>query len=184
MAIIWTERDLLRTANFAARKHSTQRRRDAARSPYIEHPLAVAGFLAEAGYPIETLMVGLLHDTVEDTETTIEELERTFSGVIASAVEELTHDKRLTRDARREVQVVGAAQMTVLASRVRIADKVSNVLDLLQRPPERWSQQERQDYLDFAVRVVHACRRPSTEAIFQLFHREITAARTVRPFGV
>lgn len=67
---------LLKAAHFAARKHANQRRKDAEESPYINHPLEVAEHLARVGEieDEEILMAALLHDTIEDTETTKDEI--------------------------------------------------------------------------------------------------------------
>ena len=73
---------ILQAASFAAHKHKDQRRKDDGASPYINHPLEVASVLAsEAGVVDESLLVAaLLHDTVEDTETTLDEPETSVWG--------------------------------------------------------------------------------------------------------
>lgn len=88
---------------FAAKKHQTQRRKDAQASPYINHPIAVASILATAGSVTDqaTLMAALLHDTVEDTETTFEELEEHFGKEVRDIVGELTDDKTLQKHERK-----------------------------------------------------------------------------------
>ena len=94
---------LLAAIEFASRKHSTQRRKDEEASPYINHPIAVAHLLAEAGGVTDliTLMAAVLHDTIEDTETTADELERQFGRAVRKLVEEVTVDKSLDRSSRR-----------------------------------------------------------------------------------
>jgi guanosine-3',5'-bis(diphosphate) 3'-pyrophosphohydrolase len=74
---------LLKAIEFASRKHSTQRRKDEEASPYINHPIAVAHLLADTGRVADliTLMAAVLHDTIEDTETTAEELDQQFASV-------------------------------------------------------------------------------------------------------
>ena len=83
---------LLRAIEFAARKHSLQRRKDVAASPYINHPIAVAHLLADTGgiTDLLTLMAAVLHDTIEDTETTPAELEEQFGHTVRKVVEEMT----------------------------------------------------------------------------------------------
>ena len=85
---------LLKAASFAANKHRNQRRQDVEASPYINHPLALAHILASEGAISDhaILAAALLHDTVEDTDTSIEELELEFGSDIASIVAEVTGD--------------------------------------------------------------------------------------------
>jgi GTP diphosphokinase / guanosine-3',5'-bis(diphosphate) 3'-diphosphatase len=72
--------NLLKAIEFASRKHLTQRRKDKDASPYINHPIAVTHLLADTGgvTDLVTLMAAVLHDTIEDTKTTAEELEAQF----------------------------------------------------------------------------------------------------------
>ena len=97
----------LRAAAFAADKHRNQRRKDHARTPYINHPLAVARVLAEEGAvkDLEILAAAILHDTLEDTATTRRELERKFGARIAALVSEVTDDKSLPKQRRKQLQI-------------------------------------------------------------------------------
>jgi guanosine-3',5'-bis(diphosphate) 3'-pyrophosphohydrolase len=99
--------DLLKAANFAAKKHRNQRRKDSARTPYINHPIGVANILTEEGDvdDIATLQAALLHDTVEDTDTTLEEIEQIFGEEVRKIVDEVTDDKRLPYEERKRLQV-------------------------------------------------------------------------------
>ncbi len=98
---------LIKAADFAAFKHRRQRRKDAEASPYINHPLALARVLKlEAGVgDVEVLVAAILHDTVEDTETTTEELAREFGPRVAAIVAEVTDDKSLPKPDRKRLQV-------------------------------------------------------------------------------
>ena len=151
---------LLKVAAFAARKHQHQRRKDAKASPYINHPLAVAGILAvEAGVHDETLLVAaLLHDTIEDTETTFDELCELFGAAVGRLVREVTDDKSLPRQARKELQVEHAATASDEAKQLKVADKICNIRDIVGNPPADWSHQQKIDYLNWANRVVGKCR--------------------------
>jgi hypothetical protein len=102
--------DFLRAAAFAARKHRLQKRKDAEASPYINHPLEVAAILAGEGGVTDpvTLVAAVLHDTLEDTETTPEDLATAFSPTVRDLVQELTDDKRLPKPERKARQVAGA----------------------------------------------------------------------------
>ncbi|MGH8733189.1 MAG: HD domain-containing protein, partial [Burkholderiales bacterium] len=97
---------LLRALAFAAHKHRDQRRKDAAASPYINHPIALADVLVNEGgvTDVEVLCAALLHDTVEDTATTLEELEETFNPRIARIVAEVTDDQNLPKAERKRLQ--------------------------------------------------------------------------------
>ena len=78
---------ILRAIDFAARKHRDQRRKDEEASPYINHPISVSLLLADIGgiADAEVLSAAILHDTLEDTDTTTEELEAVFGMRIASS---------------------------------------------------------------------------------------------------
>jgi len=162
--------ELLRALTFAARKHKDQRRKDADASPYINHPIAVASVLAtEAGVIDQlTLMAAILHDTVEDTQTTPQELEREFGSEIARVVAEVTDDKALPKDVRKELQIRHAATASPRAKAVKIADKTCNVRDVTSAPPAAWSLGRRREYVEWAVKVVAACRgeEPALDAVF------------------
>jgi len=86
---------IIKAMAFAADKHRNQRRKDADASPYINHPIALVNTLVHEG-GIEdpaVLCAAILHDTIEDTETTAEELKECFGEKIASTVLEVTDDK-------------------------------------------------------------------------------------------
>jgi len=162
--------ELLRALAFAARKHKDQRRKDADASPYINHPIAVASVLAtEAGVTdAVTLLAAILHDTVEDTETTPEELQREFGQAVAHVVAEVTDDKSLPKEVRKELQIHHAAAASSRAKALKIADKTCNVRDVTSAPPEGWSLNRRKQCVDWAVAVVAGCRgdEPTLEAVF------------------
>lgn len=99
--------DLVKCANFCAIKHEHQRRKNSAQSPYINHPIGVAAILTEeAGITDpDVIMAALLHDTVEDTDTTFEEIENAFGPKVKSIVAEVTDDKYLPKMVRKQLQV-------------------------------------------------------------------------------
>ena len=132
---------ILRAAAFAARKHRDQRRKDAEASPYINHPLELARVLAEVGGVTDaaTLCAALLHDTIEDTKTTRDELVGAFGEEIAALVAEVTDDKNLLKAERKRMQVEHAATISDKAKRVKLADKISNLTDVANSPPADWS---------------------------------------------
>jgi len=170
---------LLEALRFAADKHRNQRRKDAGASPYINHPIAVAAVLAsEAGVTDEpTLIAALLHDTVEDTKTSLEELRKQFGAEVADLVGEVSDDKSLEKQVRKQLQVDHAAAASVKAKRIKIADKICNVRDVGQHPPAAWPLDRRSEYLDWADRVVAGCRG-SESVLGELFDRALLEART------
>lgn len=165
---------ILTAAGFAARKHSTQRRKDVETSPYINHPLAVAEILASVGCVEDTdvLCAALLHDTVEDTETTLEELEQEFGSTVARIVAEVTDDKSLPKSERKRRQVEKASQVSREAKLVKLADKISNLRDIAATPPVGWDLSRKQEYFDWAKAVVDLIRGTNSnlEAAFDEAH--------------
>jgi len=151
---------LLKALSFAAHKHRDQRRKDAEASPYINHPIALAQVLAAEGgvIDIEVLAAALLHDTIEDTDTTGEELEREFGGRIAAIVAEVTDDTALPKADRKRLQIEHAGQLSEAARLVKLADKICNLRDVADRPPAKWDLQRRQEYFEWAKRVIDGLR--------------------------
>jgi (p)ppGpp synthase/HD superfamily hydrolase len=151
---------VLKAAAFAARRHAGQRRKGAAGDPYINHPLEVASLLAGPGNIDDPVIIaaGLLHDTLEDTATTAAELEEQFGQCVRHLVEEVSDDKTIPGGVRRELQVQKALAYSPGAKAVRIADKVSNMDDVIHRPPPDWSEARKGRYVEWAARVVEHCR--------------------------
>jgi guanosine-3',5'-bis(diphosphate) 3'-pyrophosphohydrolase len=151
---------LLKAIAFAAEKHRHQTRKDAEESPYIIHPIAVATVLAVEGDVSDeaTLLAAILHDTVEDTETTLAELEENFGSEVAGLVSELTDDKSLKKGERKRLQVEHARDSSPRAKQIKIADKISNVRDIVVSPPADWPLERRREYLTWSERVVAGCR--------------------------
>jgi len=147
---------ILRALDFAARKHRDQRRKDAEASPYINHPIALAELLANVGGidDPEVICAALLHDTIEDTETTFEELREEFGASIAQIVLEVTDDTRLPKARRKQLQIDGASALSAKAKLVKIADKTCNLRDMQDAPPADWDEARRLDYFIWAKRVV------------------------------
>ena len=161
---------VLKAAAFAAAKHRLQRRKDAEASPYINHPLALAYILASEGGVTDTVVLAaaLLHDTVEDTDTTLDELQREFGTEVAATVAEVTDDKTLPKEERKRLQVVKAASKSDAAKLVKLADKISNLRDIASAPPADWSLERRRAYFSWASQVVEGLRgvSPALEAAF------------------
>lgn len=178
---------ILKALKFSADKHRNQRRKNREASPYINHPIDVAEMLVRVGHVEnpEIIVAALLHDTIEDTETTPEEIEKEFGQNVLSLVMEVTDDKRLSKAERKELQVKNAPHKSVGAKQIKIADKISNLRDITHSPPTKWPLQQRQEYVNWADRVLAGLRgvnpaldryydEIATEAKQKLFKEEST----------
>jgi guanosine-3',5'-bis(diphosphate) 3'-pyrophosphohydrolase len=161
---------LLKALAFSAHKHKDQRRKDVEASPYINHPIALADVLCNEGHvtDVQVICGALLHDTVEDTATTPEELEREFGKVIRDIVMDVTDDKTRTKDERKRLQIEHAAHISDKSKLVKLADKICNLRDVANCPPAGWELERRQQYFDWAKDVVDQLRgvHPDLEAVF------------------
>lgn len=153
-------RDLLRAAHFAADKHRDQRRKGVDASPYINHPIEVAELISRVGEvdDVAVLIAAILHDTVEDTQTTFDEIEREFGGEVRALVAEVTDDKALDKAERKRLQVEHSPHMSDGAKLIKLSDKICNVRDIAHSPPHDWDAERRGEYLQWASRVVAGCR--------------------------
>ena len=166
---------LVRAIAFAADKHRNQRRKDVESSPYINHPITLADILAnEASIDDEqVLMAAILHDTIEDTETTSGELTRHFGAEVTEIVLEVSDDKSLPKDERKRLQVEHAATISDGAKLVKLADKIANLRDIAASPPAGWPLQRQRDYFEWAKAVVDRLRgiHPTLERLFDEAYR-------------
>ena len=169
---------LMEAIAFAADKHRHQRRKDKEASPYINHPIALAHLLVTTAGVEEpvVLQAAILHDTIEDTQTSYAELLDRFGKEVADAVAEVTDDKSLPKERRKELQVEHAPHASRAAALVKLADKICNLRDMAAAPPHGWSLQRRQEYFDWARRVVDRLP-PVSEALRTAFD----AAYAARP---
>src|SRR3954453_22443163 len=123
---------ILRALAFAAHKHRDQRRKDPEATPYINHPIAVAHLLANEAFVDDeaVLTAAILHDTIEDTATTGDELRAIFGDEVAALVGDLTDDKSLSKEQRKQLQITHASHVSPRARLVKLADKTCNLRDL------------------------------------------------------
>ncbi len=151
---------LMRALQFAAHKHRHQRRKNSAKSPYINHPIAVAHALSIDGGVVEisVLMAALLHDTLEDTDTTLIELHEQFGADIAAIVREVSDDKSLPKAERKRLQILHAPQLSRPAQLIKLADKLCNLRDVVDDPPHHWDAQRRIEYMEWTAAVVNGLR--------------------------
>lgn len=168
---------LLDALAFAALKHRDQRRKDREASPYINHPIALARLLAVEGGidDVDVLCAALLHDTVEDTETTEAELVERFGARIAEIVMEVTDDTTLEQHVRKALQVEHAPTLSHEARLVKLADKTCNLRDVAVSPPPDWPLERRRAYFDWAKQVIDGLR--GTHAALEAAFDRALAAR-------
>jgi (p)ppGpp synthase/HD superfamily hydrolase len=151
---------LARAADYAARQHIAQRRKGDAAEPYVNHLTEVAAMLAEATDGTDPVLVmgGLLHDTLEDTDATYEDLAERFGPEVAALVREVTDDKSLPQEVRKRLQIEKTPSKSRRAKLLKIADKTSNLRGLAQSPPTGWTAERLRDYVEWAEQVVRSCR--------------------------
>lgn len=147
--------------NFAAIKHKDQRRKDKQQTPYINHPIGVAHILFFEGDVTsdeDVLIAAVLHDTVEDTQTTFEEIEGLFGPTVARIVKECTDDKSLAKNERKEAQVRLAPHKSDQAKLVKMADKIYNLRSLKETLPVGWTLERAVEYFQWGKRVTDGCK--------------------------
>ncbi|KAM4678491.1 guanosine-3',5'-bis(diphosphate) 3'-pyrophosphohydrolase MESH1 [Discoglossus pictus] len=154
---------ILEATNFAAEKHKKQRRKDIEKTPYINHPIGVARILShEAGITdVAVLQAALLHDTVEDTNTSFQEIEEKFGQEVRGIVEEVTDDKTLSKMMRKQMQIEHAPHCSHKSKLVKLADKLYNLRDLNRGTPQGWTEQRVQEYFKWAAKVVNGLQGTS-----------------------
>lgn len=143
---------LIDAVSFASEKHEGQKRKDAAATPYIIHPLQVCRNLWEIGgiRNANILIAALLHDTLEDTDTTEDEIARRFSPRIAEIVKEIT-------EPNKEKQMQHAPYLSQDARLVKLADRLANITDL-SVPPPSWPEEKVKEYYGWGAKLLHALR--------------------------
>ena len=169
---------ILKAAHFAAQKHRDQRRKDKDTSPYINHPISVAKLISEIGNveDPEVLAAALLHDTIEDTKTTPEELIDNFGERVCSLVQEVTDDKTLPKLERKQRQIDHAKEISGDAAIIKLGDKIANVTDITNTPPTDWDSNRRLDYFNWAEKVIGNCPKVN-EKLENYFAEVVKAGR-------
>ncbi len=154
---------ILKAIEFAAVRHRTQFRKGADKTPYINHPVQVANLLAGEGgeYDPVLLMASILHDVIEDTVDTAAEkddlirlIRKEFGEEVLSVTLEVTDDKMVEKNERKKQQIVNAPNISLNAKKLRLADKIMNIHDMIYNPPVDWSLQRISDYFDWCEKVV------------------------------
>jgi guanosine-3',5'-bis(diphosphate) 3'-pyrophosphohydrolase len=161
---------LLAALRFAADKHRNQRRKDTEKTPYINHPIQVAETLSRVGAVQDeaVLIAAVLHDTIEDTGTTEEELGAKFGQAVLDYIKEVTDDKRLPKTRQKELQVEHAAAKSHGAKQIKLADKLCNIHDMTHTSPSDWPLERREEYFDWTEKGVAGLHgaNPALEALY------------------
>ena len=175
---------LFEAIRFAADKHRNQRRRDSAKSPYINHPIEVAELLWKVGgvHDTNVLLAAILHDTVEDTGTLPEEISDRFGEEVRTLVMEVTDDKSLPKAKRKSLQIETAPYKSYGAKLIKLADKSCNVRNLISMPPEDWSLERRREYLQWTEQVV-AGLRGTNAALEEYYDHELVNGKRLLGIG-
>jgi (p)ppGpp synthase/HD superfamily hydrolase len=168
---------ILNAARMASQWHVEQRRKGAAGEPYVNHLIEVAGLVATAGAHEDAVCAALLHDAIEDQGITAAMIACLFGPDVAAMVCEVTDDKTLPKAERKAAQIAAAPNLSPGAKLIKLADKISNVRSVASSPPVDWSQQRRDDYVEFCCRVV-AGLRGADAALEDLFDEAVRSART------
>lgn len=177
-SICATSPQLRRATGFAAWKHEGQFRKGEGKIPYIHHPIEVAATLAEIGEidDVDVLQAALLHDTVEDTNTSPDEVESHFGFRVRSIVVEVTDDKTLEKQERKAGQIAHAPHLSVEAQALKLADKISNIYDVAFAKPVDWPAERQKEYFDWAEQVV-AGLRGCNVGLEKLFDEQVARSR-------
>jgi guanosine-3',5'-bis(diphosphate) 3'-pyrophosphohydrolase len=169
---------ILSAASFAAKKHTGQKRKGSDGEPYINHPIEVANLLVNVGKvnDEEIIVAALLHDTVEDCGVSVEEIEEKFGSVVANYVRDLTDDKSLPKAERKRLQVEHAPHLSDGAKQIKLADKISNIRDVTENPPDGWDLKRRREYVEWGENVVAGLRGANYE-LEKLFDEVVMTAK-------
>lgn len=171
---------LLDGVAFAAIKHKGATRKDAAKTPYIVHPIGVARQLWEIGNvrKVNVLVAALLHDTLEDTDTSSQEIEDYFGPRVRYTVEEVSNDPNLSGQENKQRQIEHAPTLSMDAALVKLSDRLYNVRDL-RTPPPSWGPAEVDRYREWGVRLLQALRG-TNEALEKALDQEIRDQRSAK----
>ncbi|SVD33343.1 uncharacterized protein METZ01_LOCUS386197 [marine metagenome] len=165
---------------FATEKHQDQTRQDKAKSPYIVHPISVRHILSDIGgvEDPEVLAAALLHDTLEDTKTTKRELIENFGERVCQLVREVSDDKTLPKQERKQLQIDHAKKLSEGATLIKLGDKIANVTDITNTPPTNWDTKRRKEYIYWAEQVINNCPKVN-KALEDYFKVIIQKAREI-----
>lgn len=169
---------VMKALDFAAQKHRRQKRKDAGGTPYINHPIKVAALLVKIGVEndAEVLASALLHDTLEDTKTSKEEIRKSFNEKVLAVVNEVTDNKKLPSPVRKRLQIKNAPQKSEAAKLIKLADLSCNLYDLVHSPPAKWNLARKQKYVGWAEEVANGLHG-ANDKLERIFNQHLAAAK-------
>lgn len=176
---------ILKALDFAAHRHRSQFRKGEQKVPYINHPIEVASLLANEGGENDPVLIiaAILHDVIEDTVDSVverdrltEDIREIFGEEILSVTLEVTDDKSLDKLERKRLQVTEAPHKSEAAKKLKIADKIMNVRDIIHNPPAEWTRSRITGYIDWSEEVVAGLRGVSPR-LEKMFDKTISEAR-------
>jgi (p)ppGpp synthase/HD superfamily hydrolase len=149
---------VIEAAAYAAEKHKSQRRKGSINIPYINHPLKVCKLICECGEEnLDLLVAAILHDIIEDTDTSAQDIEKSFGKNVISIVLEVTDNMQFTKKKRKELQILKAPSLSREAKIIKIADKTSNISDILIYPIY-WTKIRKLQYIEWSKLVFDGCK--------------------------
>ena len=167
---------VIEAIEFAAQRHLGQFRKGERNTPYINHPIEVVGLLVRyREHDAVLLKAAVLHDVIEDTAKTQDEIqalaqtiEEKFGRAVLEVVREVSDDKNLPFLERKRLQVKNTPDLSREAKKIKIADKICNISDMMKDPPTHWSSDRKMEYLHWAEQVISGARgvNESLEAYF------------------
>lgn len=176
---------ILKALEFASHRHRTQRRKGKREIPYINHPIQVASLLANEGGETDPILIAaaILHDVIEDTVNSVDERRELMSEISAKFGEELlaltmevTDDKTLEKQVRKQMQIEHANHLSIRAKKLKMADKITNLRDITVDPPDWWTHYRIVEYLSWAEKVVEGLKGVNPE-LENLFYKTLAEAR-------
>lgn len=152
----WDFDKLLAAVEYSAEKHKGQQRKNPEKTPYIYHPLSVTYLLWETGKirSLNVLIAALLHDTLEDTDATEEEILEKFGSRVLYTVKEVTNAPDLSSYENKVLQVQKAPNLSLDGQLVKLADRVHNITDLSENPPATWTPEQVDAYHEWGKRLL------------------------------
>jgi guanosine-3',5'-bis(diphosphate) 3'-pyrophosphohydrolase len=157
---------LLEALDFAAVRHSAQRRKGPDAAPYVNHLIEVASLVANVGgvVDLDVLIAAVLHDVLEDTPTTADEVTERFGTRVCAFVQALSDDKSLPRRRRREIALEELPAAEPLVHVIKLADLASNIKLL----PSNWTDDRKREYLQWSEHAATICS-PSCQPLAELY---------------
>jgi len=151
--------DLLSSAfHFADREHTGQKRKDG--SPYITHPIAVAEIVAEMGLDMESIIAAILHDTLEDTRASYEEISKQFGSTVAELVDGVTKLTRMQYTSKEEEQMENLRKMFMAMAKdvrvilIKLCDRLHNMRTMMFQP-ERKQKEKSLETMEIYAPIAH-----------------------------